>query len=66
MLMEFAKRFFWGSGVLMWGLNCKCAPVSKHGSTSHVVQIPKAGDTLSSRHMNSCDVMCAVGMLETI
>ena len=35
------KEVFWGggdTGVLMYGLNCKSAPVSKHGSTSHVFQ----------------------------
>ena len=26
----------------------------------------KAGDTLSSRHVSSCDVTCAVGMWEAI
>ena len=38
MLVEFAKRLFWVTGVLMWGLNCECAPVNKRGSTSHFVQ----------------------------
>ena len=37
------RGFFWGvTGVLMWGLNCKCSPASKHGSTSRFVQMPSA------------------------